>query len=46
MKEVPPLLAPPLILSSLDSPPICDRDPMNQISIFDFHLLEIILPWL
>ena len=41
-KEVPPLLAPPLVLSSVDSPPTCDRDPLSQISVFHFHLLEII----
>ena len=40
MKEVPPLLAPPLICSSLDSPPTCDRDPLSLISFFHFHLLE------
>ena len=44
MKEVPPLLAPPLVLSSLDSPPMCDRNPLSQISVFHFHLLEIIPP--
>ena len=44
MKEVLPLPASPLVLSSLDSPPTCDRDPRNQISIFDFHLLEITPP--
>ena len=42
MKEVPPLLTPPLVLSSLDSPPTCDRDPLSQISVFHFHLLEVI----
>ena len=40
MKEVPPLLAPPLNFSSPDSPPTCDRDPPSQISVFHFHLLE------
>ena len=44
MKEVLPLLAPSLVLSSPDSPPMCDRDPMNQISVFHFHLLGIIPP--
>ena len=42
MKEVPPLLTPPFVLSSLDSPPTCDRDPLSQISVFHFHLLEVI----
>ena len=43
-KEVPPLLVPPLVLSSLDSPPTCDRDPLSLISFFHFHLLEVIPP--
>ena len=44
MKEAPPLLVPPLVLSSLDSPPTCDRNPLSQISVFQFHLLGIIPP--
>ena len=44
MKEVLPLLAPSLVLSSPDSPPMCDGDPMSQISVFHFHLLGIIPP--
>jgi hypothetical protein len=44
MKEVPPLLAPPLIFSSPDSPPMCDRDPLSLILFFHFHLLEAIPP--
>ena len=44
MKEVPPLLAPPLVLSSPDSPPMCDRDPLSQILVFHFHLLGKVSP--
>ena len=44
MKEVPPLLTPPLVLTSLESPPTYERDPLSQISVFHFHLLEIIPP--
>ena len=44
MKEVPPLLAPPPVLSSPDSPPTWDRDPLNQISVFHFHLLGEVSP--
>ena len=44
MKEVPPLLAPPLVLSSPGSPPTCDRDPLNHISVFHFHLLGKVSP--
>ena len=42
MKEVPPLLTSPFILISLDSPPMYERDPLGKISVFHFHLLEII----
>jgi len=44
MKEVPPLLTPPLVLTSLDSPPTYERDPLSQISVFHFHLWGIIPP--
>ena len=44
MKEVPPLLTSPFILISLDSPPMYERDPLGKISVFHFHLLEIIPP--
>ena len=30
---------PPLLAPSLDSPPMCDRDPLSHISFFHFHLL-------
>ena len=42
MKEVPPLLTSPFILISLDSPPMYERDPLGKISVFHFHLLEVI----
>ena len=42
--EVSTFLAPPLILYSWNSPPMCDRDPLSQLSVFHFHLLEIIPP--
>ena len=44
MKEVLPLPASPLVLSSLDSPPMYERDPLGKISVFHFHLLGIIPP--
>ena len=44
IKEFPPLLDPPLVLSSLDSPLTCGRDPPNHLSVFHFHLLEVIPP--
>ena len=44
LMEVSPLLAPPLTLYSWNSPPMCDRDPLSQVSVFHFHLLGIIPP--
>ena len=38
-EEVPYLLAPPLVFSSLDSLPTCDGDPLSQVSVFHLHLL-------
>ena len=43
-KEVPPLLALPLVLFSPDSPPMYDKDPQSQISVFHFHLLGKLPP--
>ena len=44
LMEVSPLLSPPLTLYSWNSPPMCDRDPLSQVSVFHFHLLGIIPP--
>ena len=44
MKEVPPFLVPPLVLSFPDSSPTSDSNPLSLISFFHFHLLEEIPP--